>query len=267
MMSRAPIRIRPKLLLALCLLPPVGFWALIAARPHSGRVETLQDFFLLESQKGWQPFLLAVCLGVGPLAGAAVGTVLGVEVTGRPRAAGELSYLRIAGRVPFRAVMLRRGLFAMGATLAWVLLLALASFAIGLVGFGSGNFTTPSGAVLSQAEVTAIVFRCIASVGCIGIVSCAAAMAIGSRFSVQASVVVGMSLPFLRQAVGSLPGLRRAFEYTPIGNYYAWSRRLISTTEQGSEAALFLTTLVCAGGALVLVASTRWFAAPRSGST
>jgi len=163
--------------------------------------------------------------------------------------------------------MLTRGVFAMGATLVWVVLLALVSFVVGIAAFGSGNFSTPSGAALSGADVTAIVLRCIVSVGCIGIVSCAAAMAIGSRFSVQASVVVGMSLPFLRQAVGSLPGLRRVFEFTPLGNYYAWTRRLISATEQGSESALLMTTLICVAVSLVLVSSTRWFVAPRVGST
>lgn len=266
-MSLAPIRLRPRALLAACVLAPVTFWALISSRPHSGYIETLQDYFLRESEKGWQPFLLAICLGVGPLAAAAVGTLFGIEVSGRPRASGELSYLRIAGQTTYRKVMLTRGLFAIAATLVWVLLLALSSYVIGIVAFGSGRFATLSGTLLTDAEVTTIVLRCIASVCCIGVVSCAAAMVIGSRFSLQASVIVGMSLPFLRQAVGSLPGLRAIFEYAPIGNYYAWTNRLIGTATQGSEPALFLTTAIFLSAALAMVASARWFLAPRVGST
>jgi|GEM_PF-7080848 len=267
MRSLAPIRIRPGILFALCILPPVVFWVLIASRPHSGFVETLNDYFLLESQKGWQPFLLAVCVGVGPLAAAAVGTLFGVEVSGRPRVSGELSYLRIAGQTTYRTVMLSRGVFAVVATVVFVLLLALCSYLVGIVAFGSGTFATPAGDLLSRSELLTIALRCIASVCCIGIVSCSAAMVIGIRFSVQASVVVGMSLPFLRQAVGSVPGLRSVFEYLPIGNYFAWTNRLIGTQAQGSESILYSTTAACLGVALLLVASARWFVAPRVGST
>lgn len=266
-MPRVPIRIRPRLLLGLAVLPPVGFWALISARPHSGRVETLHDFFLLESQKGWQALLLAVCLGVGPLAAAAVGTVLGVEVSGRPRATGELSYLRISGPAMFRKVMCTRFGFALASTVLWVLLLALSSFVVGIVAFGSGSFTTPGGTPLSDGAVTAIVTRCVISICCIGAVSCAVATVIGSRFSVQAALVCGMSLPFLRQAVGSLPGLQQVFEYTPIGNYYGWTRRMIAATEQGTETALHVTTALRVVLAFALAASTWWFVAPRVGST
>lgn len=258
---------RPRLLAGLVVVPPIIFWLLITVQDHDGRVVSLQDYLLLIARDGWQPFTLAVCVGLGPLVGSVVGTLLGVQVSARPRQVGELSYLLASGKSNYRNVMATRAMFSLGVTCLLVLVLAFVSYAIGWVSFGTGSFSKPSGEAMTSSQVTAVVIHCVLSICCIGLVSCSAAMAIGVRYSVQASVAAGISLPLLQQAVGAVPLLGDALRFLPVGHYHAWTNRMVDEVSRGTEFALYLSTALWVAAALALLSASRIAAPPRVGAT
>lgn len=258
---------RSRLLASLAVLPPVIFWVLLLIQDHDGRVVSLQDYLLFIARDGWQPFTLAVCVGLGPLVASVAGTLLGVQVSARPRQVGELSYLLASGKSNYRTVMAKRALVSLGVTTLFVLLLALVSYAIGWASFGTGSFSKPSTEAMTDSQVTAVVIHCVLSICCIGLVSCSAAMAIGVRYSVQAAVAAGISLPLLQQAVGAVPLLGDVLRFLPVGHYHAWTNRMVDEVSRGTESVLYVTTALWVASALALLSSSRVAIPPRVGAT
>lgn len=248
----------PQLCAVVAVALPLLAWLLLTVRPVDGRVTRFEDFLLLIAKDGWQSFTLAVAVGAGRVFAAVVGTMYGVRATARPRQAGELTYLAAAGDGPYRRVVLRRGVVGLARTLGWIGLLTATSAVVGLVAFGSGDFESLDGSVISDREVVLLVIHGCLATFCIGAGAFIVTAALGIRASVQASAAAGVCGLFVEAALGGMPIIGETLRLFPFGNYNGWVNGLASDVSRGSTFALYMTTAIWTAVGLAVMTTRRF---------